>query len=205
MDPPPKSNDRLAPDKALRKRPSTEAVDDMESKKRAVGEARISHPAAVPMPTDSQVRDLRISPDPDDPPTFQQIEALTTRPRILRKPNLAGEKEQSTWACCCHCNENGPIMSWPQCRRCLHNRCPRCEYSESIDYATEAASNRIQFAKLNELSGEIMLVLESLTLTSAQKNCLPEVWEAVRCLIQKVSELEDAGVEASGTENTLEK
>ena len=87
-------------------------------------------------------------------------------------------------------------MSWPQCRSCLHNRCDCCDYTkESADCDTEAAGDRstAPFSKLNQLSGEIGLVLESLTLTSLQRKGLSRAWESLKVLNECISELEDAG------------
>jgi hypothetical protein len=78
-----------------------------------------------------------------------------------------GELEKSTRAYCCQCENNGLIMSWPQCRLCLHNCCDCCEYSEDLsDADDERAEERVtlsrRFNKVNEMSGEIGLELEAL-------------------------------------------
>ena len=71
---PPRQNGLLAPKDILRKRPSNEAIDNADRKKSHVGietTARTTAPVAL---SDHQARDLRISPDPDDHPAFQQSE-----------------------------------------------------------------------------------------------------------------------------------
>ena len=201
MDQPAKSNACLAPRDILTKRPSTEAIQNPESKKRNVGEGRTSDATPCSVHTSSYVQDLAISPDQDDHTTPPHIEALIKQPRIFRKPNLAGEQEQSTWAHCCNCEASGLIMSWPQCRHCLHNLCTGCEHPQEgtdRDRSTSHSSN------LNELLGEMLLQLESLRFKPKQRKYFLEVWESYRVLAANVSELEGARAEASDSENPAE-
>lgn len=121
-----------------------------------------------------------------------------------------GESEKkSTWAHCCQCENNGLIMSWPQCRLCLHNRCDCCEYSEDLsDVDDERAEDRDtssrRFNKVNEMSGGIGLELEALeidrSLNTQQKNSLKKCWEALKLLNEGVSKMEVDLIEGQSSE-----
>jgi hypothetical protein len=145
------------------------------------------------------------SPDSDDQYELQQVEDLPKRNRIYRKPYRAGEKEQSSWAYCCQCDMTGEIMSWPQCRNCLHNRCGYCEYStESTNVDPKQADEQptASLDKVNEDSRGLRLKLESLvldgTLTSPQIELLPKVLDALELFRQNLFELENAEMGGAG-------
>lgn len=144
--------DTLLYRKSSGKGPAIEAMEGTDLKKRDLREARTSHVVAPAAPTNTQEPGPRVSPgldpspdqDPDPDRSLEQLVTLTKNQRVFRMAHRAGESEKSTWAHCCQYENNGLIMSWPQYRLCLHNRCDCCEYSEDLsDAEDERAEERV--------------------------------------------------------------
>lgn len=103
-----RANEYLSLPKGLRKRPSDEAMEGIDLKKRDLGEARTSHVVALSARTNAQELGLRISlgldPSADQNPglngSLEQIVTLGKNRRVFRKAHRAEELEKSTWARC---------------------------------------------------------------------------------------------------------
>lgn len=208
----------LAPGKKIQKRPSNEALERQDSKKRHLVDDRTPHAAVLSTNTDNTVDDPHISVDEDNQSISSdanQVRTLPKKSRVYREPNRKGETEKSVWGRCCKCENSGAIMSWPKCRSCLHNRCQWCEYSEeSTTFDGEEGGERstisARFDKMKEFSGEIWLELEALgadeTLTSKQNDHVGKIVEALNILNQSLSEAEagDDGSERGEVEQTAD-
>lgn len=98
------ANQYLALSKVLRKRPSDEAMEGTDLKKRNLREAKTSHVVASSAPTNTQAPDPFISPGPEpsgDPDQdldreLEQIVNLTKDQRVFRMAHRVGESEKST-------------------------------------------------------------------------------------------------------------
>lgn len=186
-------------------RDTSEAMEETDLKKRNRREAITSHVVASSAPTDSQALSPRISPDPDPDPEsnyageYRRMVNSIKKTRVFKMAHRAGESDKSTKGYCCQCENNGLIMSWPQCRLCFHNQCDLCwclgDASHVYDIrAEENLTSSGRFTKVNEMSGGIGLELEALgfdeSLATQQKAGLEKCWEALKLLTEGMLEME---------------
>ncbi|MCJ1477230.1 hypothetical protein MMC13_005901 [Lambiella insularis] len=176
---------------------------------------RASYKAGSSATTNDGAQDPCISVDEADQSLSQglnPVEAIPERKRVYRQPSRRGETEKLEWGYCCQCEQSGNIMSWPKCRHCLHNRCELCEYPEhaaagNTGEAEKELTASQRCSKMNEFSGEIGLVLESLRsgiLTLQQKNGLGKAWAGIKLLNQALSEMEELWSEKPDSATVIE-
>lgn len=197
-----KPNQHLTPRDTLKKRPSNEAIELHDPKKRNVTISRIRGNTKLSGPTFLLRTDFRIDVDEDGQPSLQEMQAFPKENRVLRRPHRKEEDEKLMKGRCCVCDSSGLIMIAPQCKHCIHNCCGFCEnLEESIDGDEAGKGLAASFSKVNELPGELHLVLEwldSIPLTPMERKQLDRLREGFKLLTQHLPEMEDAEKEGAG-------
>ena len=122
----------------IKKRRSTQELDDPASRKKSA--------LTVDTPAPTIQIDNKLSPDSQN--SFEELgptPSLISIPksRIFRLPRLGGEPEKS-WGRCCHCGEEGEIMSRAQCTVCFHTQCVGCEDSRKNPTLSERMLGVVQ-------------------------------------------------------------